>query len=105
MLMTSFNMEKNLKRHGTKEDKCKESIEKLKSDMADQIRGRSRSIVVITAEIEGVTARHLEVDVFEVAQEIIEKLTKLVIEEGEVKNCQCSWFNVSKILVDFLIIH
>ena len=77
-----------------------ETIEVLKRDMADQKRGRSRTIIVIQGE--GVPARVPEEDIFKIAKELIMTLTKEEIQEGEVKNCHRSGPNGGIILVDFL---
>jgi hypothetical protein len=82
--------------------KMKDSIQELKREMADQRRGRSRTIVVLQGE--GVPDRQPEENIFEVAKDIIQKLSAQVIDKNEVKNCHRSGLNGSIILVDFLFL-
>lgn len=78
----------------------KAEILTLKSQMADQKRHRSKSIVVMTGA--GMPPQDGAEDPFEVAKECILMLTDLVIEKQEVKTCHRTGPNGANMLIDFL---
>jgi hypothetical protein len=78
----------------------KEDIKKLQSEMEDQKRGRSRSIVVVTGA--GVPKPLSHEDPFKVAKDLVFKVTGLNLEKNEIKTCHRAGPSGANMLVDFL---